>query len=62
MSELWELTWIEFYLPDGYKAMYAIDGDEIKMSVDEEDIPPGLTVRERLDQCYDHYFNFLYKR
>lgn len=62
MAQPWELEWIEFYLPDGLKAMYAIDGQDIKMSVDEDDIPAGMTVKERLDQCYDHYFNFLYKR
>lgn len=57
-----ELTWIEFYLPDGLKASYAIDGDEIRMMIDDEDIPEGMTVRERLDKCYEHYFNFLFKR
>lgn len=57
-----ELTWIEFYMPDGYKASYAIDGDHIQMMVDDHDLPPGINIEQRMQQCYDHYFAFLYKR
>lgn len=56
-----ELTWVEFELPDGLKASYAIDGQEVKMMVDEDQIPDGLTVRQRLDQCYEYFFSNIYK-
>lgn len=56
-----ELTWVEFELSDGFKASYAIDGQEVKMMVDDDQIPDGLTVRQRLDQCYEYFFGNIYK-
>lgn len=55
-----ELTWTEFYMPDGLKASYAIDGKDVRMMVDEDDLPTGVDIQERMTQCYDHYFQFLY--
>lgn len=60
--EPWKLKWIEFEMPDGFKAAYAIDGDEIRMMVDDEQMPEGIDIQERMAQCYDHYFNYIHKR
>jgi hypothetical protein len=56
----WEVNWVEFELPDGYTAAYAIDGKDVQMMVDDDQIPDGLTVRQRLEQCYDHFFREIY--
>ncbi len=55
-----ELNWTEFYMPDGLKASYAIDGPDIQMMVDDEDLPEGMDIQTRMQQCYGHYFNFLH--
>lgn len=59
--EPWELDWIEFELPDGFKASYAIDGKDVKMMVDDDQIPEGMSIRQRLDMCYDYFFSEIYK-
>lgn len=59
-KQVWELEWTEFHLPDGYKASYSIDGQDVRMMVDEDQIPPGLDYSQRLNQCYDHFFTQIY--
>lgn len=57
LKEPWGLTWVEFELPDGLKASYAIDGKDVKMMIDDDNLPEGMPVGQRLDQCYDHFFS-----
>lgn len=61
MAQPWELQWIEFEMPDGLKAAYAIDGKEVRMMVDDEQMPDGIDIQERMSQCYDYFFENIYK-
>jgi hypothetical protein len=58
----WELTWHEFELPHGLRAQYAIDGDNIQMMVDDDDVPEGMSVESRIEQCYYYFFTFIWQK
>lgn len=62
MANPWELEWQEFEMPDGLRASYAIDGRDVKMMVDEEDLPDGMDIEQRMAQCYDYFFTYLYQK
>jgi hypothetical protein len=61
MSHPSELEWIEFYMPDGFKARYALDGVNVRMMVDENDIPDGVDIGTRMMACYDYFFTHIFK-
>lgn len=60
--EPWKLTWNEFEMPDGLKASWAYDATtkQVNMSVDDDGLPDGVTISERMGQCYDHFFKEIY--
>jgi len=58
----WEMEWHEFEMPDGLKAQYAFDGKEVSMMVDDEDLPHGMTIPQRMNECYEHFFTNIYPK
>lgn len=60
--EVWKLEWNQFEMPDGLPASWAYDKttDQVHMSVDDEGLPDGVEVPERMAQCYDHFFKEIY--